>query len=160
MLDDGVIGSLTAESLARVLRPKVDAAVNLHELTADADLAFFVTYSSSAGALGSPGQGNYAAANAFLDALAQYRRSQGLPGLSLAWGLWEQAGAMTGGLGETDVRRMRRSGVLPLTPEHGLALFDAATAVDEPSRSPSGSTSPGSRRCPRSRPCTATSSAP
>ncbi|MEU1630893.1 type I polyketide synthase [Streptomyces sp. NPDC020096] len=130
VLDDGVIGSLTEDRMDRVLRPKVDAALHLHELTRDLDLSAFVLFSSSSGVFGGPGQGNYAAANAFLDALAQYRRAQGLAATALAWGLWAVADGMAGGLDEADISRMRRAGLPPLTAEDGLALFDTASSVD------------------------------
>ncbi|WP_343969136.1 SDR family NAD(P)-dependent oxidoreductase, partial [Streptosporangium amethystogenes] len=132
VLDDGTIASLTPERLDGVLRPKVDAAWNLHELTADLDLAGFVVFSSLAGVMGGAGQGNYAAANAWLDALMARRRAQGLPGLSLAWGLWAQATGMTGGMSQADVRRVTAAGLPPITTEQGLALFDAAIGSDSP----------------------------
>ncbi|MER7708863.1 type I polyketide synthase, partial [Kitasatospora sp. NPDC097605] len=132
VLDDGVVSGLTAEQLRRVLRPKVDAAVNLHELTAGLELSGFVLYSSAAGVLGGPGQANYAAANAFLDALARRRRAAGLAGQSLAWGLWADRSGMTGHLDAEDTARSARSGVAPLTADQGMALFDAAAALDEP----------------------------
>ena len=127
VLDDGVVTELTADGLAGVLRPKVDGAWNLHELTRGHDLCAFVLFSSAAGVMGSPGQANYAAANAFLDALISHRRKQGLAGISLAWGLWEQQGTgMTAHLGAADLQRMRRQGLVPMSIEHGLELFDGA----------------------------------
>ncbi|MEV7020447.1 SDR family NAD(P)-dependent oxidoreductase, partial [Streptomyces sp. NPDC093991] len=130
VLADGVLTSLTPEQLTHVWRPKVDAAVNLHELTRDADLGLFVLYSSASGVFGGPGQGNYAAANVFLDALAHHRRARGLPATSVAWGLWAQASAMTGHLAESDIDRVARGGFVPLPDATGIALFDAATARD------------------------------
>ncbi|MFI1973432.1 SDR family NAD(P)-dependent oxidoreductase, partial [Streptomyces cinnamoneus] len=130
VVDDGVLSSLTPERVSAVLRPKVDAALNLHELTRDQDLAMFVLFSSAAATFGGAGQGNYAAANAFLDALAQYRRAQGLAGQSLAWGMWAQRSAMTGELGEADLARMNRGGIGALSTEQGMSLFDDATASD------------------------------
>ncbi|MGV9595005.1 type I polyketide synthase, partial [Streptomyces tendae] len=108
----------------------MDAAWNLHELTRHLDLTAFVLFSSATGVLGNTGQANYAAANVFLDALAQTRRTENLPGLSLAWGLWADDSAMTAGLTEADVRRLSRSGAGALSADEGLALLDtAATAV-------------------------------
>ena len=126
VLDDGVIGSLTTERVDRVLAPKVDGAWHLHELTCDLDLSAFIMFSSVAGTLGSPGQGNYAAANAFLDALAIYRRRLGLPAVSLAWGAWEWEIGMAATLGEAGRARIVDSGMRPLSTELGLELFDAA----------------------------------
>ncbi|MFF7725386.1 type I polyketide synthase [Streptomyces sp. NPDC008001] len=131
VLDDGVVASVTPERMREVFRPKVDAVLNLHACTRDLDPAAFVLFSSVAGIVGSAGQASYAAANSFLDAFAEYRRAHGIPATSLAWGVWEQAGAMTDGLAEADRARMARSGVLPLPVEEGLRLFDAALASDE-----------------------------
>nr|WP_231500434.1 SDR family NAD(P)-dependent oxidoreductase [Saccharothrix sp. NRRL B-16314] len=129
VLDDGVVDSLTAEQLERVMRPKVDAALHLHELTAGLDLAAFVLFSSITGLIGTPGQGNYAAANTFLDALAARRRSEGLAASSLAWGLWGEAG-MAGTLDDAEIARLARTGVEPLSTELGLDLFDHSSRLD------------------------------
>jgi acyl transferase domain-containing protein/acyl carrier protein len=130
-IDDGVIGSLTAERLDGVFAPKADAAWYLHQLTEHLDLSLFVLLSSVAGTLGSPGQGNYAAANAFLDALVAHRRARGLSGMSMAWGLWEQASGLTGALSETDRSRMKHSGMSALSSEEGLELFDVVLGGGE-----------------------------
>jgi polyketide synthase 12 len=131
VLDDGVIESLTEEQVERVLRPKVDAALHLHELTRHLDLSAFVLFSSFTATLGPQGQGNYAAANAFLDALAMLRRARGLAGVSMAWGLWDLAGGMSGGLGDADLARMAGWGMGALSTDEGLELFDVASATDE-----------------------------
>ncbi|RKT54470.1 type I polyketide synthase [Saccharothrix australiensis] len=130
-LDDGVVTALTPERVERVFAPKADAAWHLHELTAHLDLAGFVLFSSASGVLGSPGQANYAAANTFLDALARHRAARGLAAKSLAWGLWG-SGGMAAGLSGTDLDRLRRGGVEPLSHDEGRALFDAALRVADP----------------------------
>ncbi|WP_244888236.1 type I polyketide synthase [Streptomyces scopuliridis] len=132
VLDDVPLEGLTPDRLDAVLRPKVDAAWHLHELTRDMGLTAFVLYSSVAGLLGTAGQANYAAGNTFLDALAAHRRAQGLPGLSLAWGLWGETGSLAGHLADADLRRLARSGLLPLASDEAMELFDAASATDEP----------------------------
>ena len=130
-LDDGVLESLNQERLDAVMRPKVDAAWHLHELTRDLDLAAFVVFSSAAGVLGGSGQANYAAANAFVDALAAHRRATGLPALSLAWGRWTEASGLTEALDEAALARMSRSGMTGLSTAQGVALFDAARAAGD-----------------------------
>ena len=132
VLDDAVISSLTPERVESVFRAKVDAAWNLHELTRDLDLSAFVMFSSMAGLAGGSGQANYAAANSFLDGLAVHRRAQGLPGISLGWGLWDQASSMTGGLGAADLARFGRDGVVAMSSDEALELMDSALVVDEP----------------------------
>ncbi|WP_422724283.1 beta-ketoacyl reductase, partial [Kitasatospora purpeofusca] len=136
VLDDGVLEALTPERLDTVLRPKADAVHALHDLTADTDLAAFVLFSSAAGVLGSAGQANYAAANAYLDALAQERHAAGLPATSLAWGLWADASSMTGHLDTTDLGRLTRTGLAPLTTTQGLNLLDQALTTTHPTLVP------------------------
>ncbi|MEU0762754.1 SDR family NAD(P)-dependent oxidoreductase, partial [Streptomyces microflavus] len=132
VLDDGTVESLTPARMRHVLRPKVDAALHLHALTRDLPLSAFVLFSSASATVGNAGQGNYAAANAFLDALAQHRRALKLPAQSLAWGLWERRSTMTATLTAADLRRMSRGGTAAIGIEEGLALFDAALTLDEP----------------------------
>ncbi|MFD8726295.1 type I polyketide synthase, partial [Streptomyces sp. NPDC059629] len=131
VLDDGVIGALTPERLSYVFGPKVGAVRHLDELTRDLDLSVFALFSSASGLFGSAGQGNYAAANAYLDAVAHRRRAAGLPGTSLAWGPWEQTSGMTAGTEAAQrTRTNRRGGIVPLRPKEGLALFDASLSGD------------------------------
>ncbi|MER5411187.1 SDR family NAD(P)-dependent oxidoreductase, partial [Streptomyces sp. NPDC002769] len=124
VVDDGLITSLTPERLDAVLRPKVDATVHLHELTRSLDLTAFVVFSSAAATLGSPGQGNYVAANSFLDAFAGHLRAEGRPALSIGWGLWAADSAMTGHLDTAQRGRIDRSGIGALPTREALALFD------------------------------------
>jgi polyketide synthase 12/candicidin polyketide synthase FscB len=123
VLDDATVATLTAEQIDAVLRPKADAAWHLHELTKDLDLAAFVLFSSAAGILGGPGQGNYAAANSFLDALAAHRQANGLAAASLAWGRWQAAGKNAGNPGRTG---QAGRGLAALSADDALALFDMA----------------------------------
>ncbi|MFC4855484.1 SDR family NAD(P)-dependent oxidoreductase [Actinophytocola glycyrrhizae] len=133
VVDDATIDSLTPEQVEAVLRPKVDAARNLHELTGDRDtVELFVLFSSATSILGTAGQANYAAANAYLDGLAVQRHAAGLPAVSLSWGLWAQDSAMTSHLSSADLARINRGGVHAHTVEEGLALFDAACRSGEP----------------------------
>ncbi|MGW7825278.1 SDR family NAD(P)-dependent oxidoreductase, partial [Streptomyces puniciscabiei] len=130
VLDDGLVGSLTPERLHTVLAPKADAAWYLHELLPD--VRAFVLVSSAAGTFGGTGQANYAAANAFLDALAEHRRALGLQATSLVWGPWDLDGTgMTGDLAPAERERLTRTGFPAVTREQGLTLFDAGMAHDE-----------------------------
>ncbi|WFB10963.1 SDR family NAD(P)-dependent oxidoreductase [Streptomyces sp. LX-29] len=129
ILDDGVVDGLTEERIDAVLRPKADAAWHLHELTRDMDLSAFVLFSSLASTAGSPGQGNYAAANAFLDALAQHRRQNGLTATSIAWGAWADSGMAADA--QVVEERLRRSGVVPMAPEPALSALRQALDHDD-----------------------------
>jgi NADP-dependent 3-hydroxy acid dehydrogenase YdfG len=130
VLDDGVVTALTLERLDAILRPKADAALVLDELTRHLGLAAFVLFSSAAGTFGNPGQGSLAASSAYLDALAVRRRAAGLPATSLAWGVWDQTG-ISGNLGVARQRRVAPQGLVALSGQEGLELFDAALQADD-----------------------------
>nr|WP_304528657.1 type I polyketide synthase [Mycobacterium sp. E2327] len=132
ILDDALVTDLSPEQLDAVLAAKADAAWHLHRLTADHDLAAFVLFSSTAGILGSTGQANYAAANAFLDALARHRHHTQRQATSVAWSYWQTPSGMTAHLGAADVTRLASTGLIPITNEHGLALFDATLISQQP----------------------------
>ena len=126
ILQDATLAAMTEQQLHHVLAAKADSAWHLHQATAGMGLSAFVLYSSVAGVFGAPGQGNYAAANCVLDALAQHRHTHGLPATSLAWGWWEPTSGMTAHLTHTDHTRMTRFGMTPITATHGMALLDEA----------------------------------
>ncbi|WP_146165737.1 SDR family NAD(P)-dependent oxidoreductase [Murinocardiopsis flavida] len=132
VLHDATLPQQTPDTLAAVLGPKAHAAHHLHALTRHLDLAHFVTYSSTAGTLHNAGQANYAAANAYLDALAQHRRHHGLVGQSVAWGLWDTPTGMSGHLTTAEVGRIRAAGFPLLGTAHGHRLLDHALARPAP----------------------------
>ncbi len=129
ILDDGVLIQQNWERFQKVMAPKADGAWHLHKLTSDMPLDFFICFSSIASLLGSPAQGNYAAANAFLDALAHHRRAMGLPGLSINWGPWEQSG-MAASVSHRNQTRWKARGVDTLPPEKGLEIFEQLFGQD------------------------------
>ncbi|WP_032769651.1 type I polyketide synthase [Streptomyces griseus] len=132
VLDDGVVEALTEERVNAVLAPKTQGAWHLHELTRHLDLSAFVLFSSVASLLGTAGQANYAAANAFLNGLAEARWAEGLAAGALCWGYWAERSELGAALGEADIERLGRQGVRPMPSGEGLALFDAALSRDEP----------------------------
>jgi acyl transferase domain-containing protein/acyl carrier protein len=136
IVDDGVIDSLDRGRIEGVFGAKADAARHLHELTRESELSHFVLFSSAAGLLGTPGQANYAAANAFCDGLAAHRHAQGLPATSLTWGPWARSGGMGDDLDAADRARLRRLGLVALESEEGLELLDVALASEEPLLAP------------------------
>jgi pimaricinolide synthase PimS1 len=128
VLDDGVLDAQTPQRMADVLRAKADAARHLDELTRGHDLSAFVLFSSMAATFGAAGQANYVAANAYLDALAEQRRAEGLPATSLAWGAWAEGGMATDGL---VAERLRQSGLPALAPEAATTALGAALDLGE-----------------------------
>jgi NADP-dependent 3-hydroxy acid dehydrogenase YdfG len=123
VLDDGMMQQISWERFTQVMGPKVKGAWYLHQLTQHLSLDFFVCFSSTASLLGSPGQGNYAAANAFMDGLAHYRRQMGLPGLSINWGAWSQSG-MADRVASQYQSRMQTSGIGSISPAQGLQVLE------------------------------------
>ncbi|MGW7055374.1 SDR family NAD(P)-dependent oxidoreductase [Streptomyces sp. NPDC054887] len=132
VLDDGIITAQNPDRLNTAFTAKTDAAHVLHEATKGHDLAAFVLFSSAAGTLGNPGQANYAAANAALDAYAHHLRTQGTPATSLAWGYWADVSGMTAHLDKAALQRHRRDGMLGLAAETGMALLDSGLRSAEP----------------------------
>jgi acyl transferase domain-containing protein/acyl carrier protein len=124
VLDDGVVDGLTSERIARVWDAKAGAAWHLHEGLADRPLDAFILFSSAAGVWGGAGQGSYAAANAALDALVEFRRSRGLAGASVAWGPWADGGMAAD---DTILARMDRGGVRPLDPDVAVGMLNSAS---------------------------------
>jgi polyketide synthase 12 len=131
-LDDAVLTAQAPDRLARVWGPKAAAVANLHAATADLPLSVFAVFSSAAATFGSPGQANYAAANAYCDALMTSRRAVGQPGIAVSWGLWAATSELTRHLGDAEQARMSRAGLLPLSTGQALALFDAACQQPNP----------------------------
>ncbi|MYZ34508.1 MULTISPECIES: SDR family NAD(P)-dependent oxidoreductase, partial [unclassified Streptomyces] len=129
VVEDTTVDALTPDGFIAVLRSKVVPAHHLHELTAELDLSAFVLFSSTAGVIGAAGQGNYAAANAYLDALAEYRRAHGLTALSVAWGPWAGSGMAADATGI--VSRVRRGGFEPLAPEPAVRALLRAVGHDD-----------------------------
>lgn len=128
VVEDATLDRLTPAHIDRVFGPKVDAAWHLHELTLDRPPAVFLLFSSIAGVLGNPGQGNYAAANTTIDAIAEVRRAAGLPAVSVAWGVWTGVGGMAEELDGAGLARLGRSGIGALDADTGLTAFDNALA--------------------------------
>ncbi|MGD1918834.1 MAG: beta-ketoacyl reductase, partial [Pleurocapsa sp.] len=121
ILDDSAIQNMTSQQMENVLQPKVAGAWNLHNLTKNINLDFFILFSSAVSLLGSPGQANHVAANTFLDTLAHYRHSLGLPAMSINWGTWSSIGAAAEKLADT---RMSQLGVNAIAPEQGIAILE------------------------------------
>ena len=132
VIEDGTIAALDEGQIERVMRPKLDAVIHLHELTEGSGLSDFVLFSSLSGVMGSPGQANYAAANSFMDAFAQLRRAKGLCATSLAWGLWSERTGMAEVVDRSEGARVKRLGLTELPNDEALRLMDVARRSGEP----------------------------
>ena len=128
---DGTVRQQTPQRYAAVFAPKVAGTLHLHEFTRGLPLDFFVLFSSASSLLGSPGQSNYASANAFMDAFAHVRRAQGLPAQSINWGGWAEVG-MAAALGDRDQRRRSQAGMDLILPERGVQIFGQLLRMDTP----------------------------
>src|SRR5262249_29728075 len=129
VLDDGVMLQQTWERFAKVMAPKVDGAWRLHEATRDLPLDFFVCFSSIGSLTGAPRQAHYAAANAWLDAFAHFRRQQGVKALTVNWGAWASSG-MAAALSERDRKRQAEMGLSTIAADQGLAVMQRLLAAD------------------------------
>ena len=129
VLDDGLLLNMSWQQFKQVMTPKVEGVWHLHDLTQEKPLDFFVCFSSITSILGSSGQGNYAAANAFMDGLVHHRRTMGLPGLSINWGPWAEEG-MAARLGSQHQNRMLTQGITPIKKEQGLHILANLLAED------------------------------
>ncbi|GFZ92567.1 type I polyketide synthase [Okeania sp. KiyG1] len=132
VLDDGVLQNLSWQQFKKVIAPKVQGTWHLHQLTKDLPLDFFVCFSSMTSMLGNLGQGNYAAANGFMDAIIRYRRGMGLPGLSINWGVWATSG-MAARLNSLNQKRLESSGISAIKPEQGMQALESLLS-DAPSQ--------------------------
>ncbi|MDA2920403.1 SDR family NAD(P)-dependent oxidoreductase [Desulfobacterota bacterium AH_259_B03_O07] len=126
-IDDGILTQLNMERFNKVMAPKITGSWNLHSLTLDKSLDFFILFSSVASVLGSPGQGNYSAANAFLDSLAPHRRALGLPCQVINWGPWSEVGMAAD---PEHMNRMKSQGISPITPQQGVELMERIMLKD------------------------------
>ncbi|MGD1918511.1 MAG: SDR family oxidoreductase, partial [Pleurocapsa sp.] len=129
VLDDGMLINMDSDRMKTVMNPKVFGAWNLHQLTKDIQLDFFILFSSAASLLGSPGQTNHVVANIFLDTLAQYRQAQNLPALSLNWGAWSNIGAAAKRQVDRD---MNLKGIGAISPQQGLVILEKLITSDNP----------------------------
>ena len=132
VLDDGILLNQSWQRFEKVMAPKISGAWNLHSATLGIDLKYFVLFSSIAGVFGAPGQGNYSAANSFLEALAGYRRNIGLPGVSVAWGPWSDAG-MAADRGPVRKQQLQEHGFGMLSPDEGLDILGRIMNYSVPS---------------------------
>ena len=129
LLDDGILLQQDHSRFLNVMAPKIAGAWNLHSLTLDKSLDFFALFSSAAALIGSAGQGNYSAANSFLDCLAHYRRSQGLPAISIDWGPWSEVGLAAE---SNRAERLAQKGIKSITPAEGVQVFKRLLNVSAP----------------------------